>query len=335
MMKKQLISSLILISLVLLAVGIHANISFNSSSSVPVISDGGHDEFVKYIDVVTGAETWGHRTAYVVVAAWADGVGVGQGTLASVTMLGETLANYQDTPHTVGTTNPNGSWTAGTKESVRAVIEMDVPDVKGSYPWSASGDVKLTPYVWQESVLMGGAQRPFSTSGGWRLEGNSSTTRSAASASGTHTVKFQYKCDVCQQSGDTAAAIGGKEAHSEGECPGSNCSVRYRKCTPPVGHQIHEACGTRHCDGQDHSYVGLCTSHVSSDPANTYTGCNQKIYKCTESDHRVIGGKCGHKYRACSKGDHDSLDRCPGCGKSFTKCSHGTRTTETRLSSYA
>ena len=39
-MKKQLISSLILISLLILAVGIHANISFNSSSTVPVISDG-------------------------------------------------------------------------------------------------------------------------------------------------------------------------------------------------------------------------------------------------------------------------------------------------------
>ena len=334
MMKKQLISSLILISLVLLAVGIHANISFNSSSTVPVISDGGYDEFVKYIDVVTGEVTWGQRRAYVVVAAWADGVGEGQGTLGPVTILGQTYATYQDTPDTVGSTSPSGSWTAGTKESVGAQMYKDVPDTKGSYSWSASGNVKLTPHVWQESVSIGGAirwpigvQGTFTTSGTWKLEGNSSTTRSAAAASGTHTVKFQYRCDVCKQSGDTAAAIGGKEAHEEGECPGSNCSVRYRKCTPPDGHKIHEACGNRHCDGQDHSYVGLCTSHVSSDPASTYTGCNQKIYTCSTSGHSIVSGECGHKYRTCSKGDHDSLEAScstdSNCvSTSFWKCKH-------------
>ena len=305
-MKKQLISSLILISLVLLAVGIHANISFNSSSTVPVISDGGYDEFVKYIDIVTDAETWSHSTAYVVVAAWADGLGIGQGTLAPVTILGQTYATYQDTPDTVGSTSPSGSWTAGTKVSVGADIEMEVPkDKEKSYSWSASGNVKLTPHVWQESVSIGGAirwpvgiQGTFTTSGTWKLEGNSSTTRSAAAASGTHTVKFQYRCDVCKQSGDTAAAIGGKEAHVEGECPGSDCSVRYRKCTPPVGHKIivcpgsgcsveyrecsvpegHRpcpSCGARECEVSNKASSGCSVCQSTTTPSISLHPCGE------------------------------------------------------------
>ena len=306
MMKKQLISSLVLFSLLILAVGIHANISFNSSSTVPVISDGGYDEFVKYIDIVTEEETWSHSTAYVVVAAWADGLGIGQGTLVPVTILGQTYATYQDTPDTVGSTSPSGSWTTGTKVSVGADIEMAVPkDKEKSYSWSASGNVKLTPHVWQESVSIGGAirwpvgvQGTFTTSGTWKLEGNSSTTRSAAAASGTHTVKFKYRCDVCKQSGDTAAAIGGKEAHEEGECPGSDCSVRYRKCTPPVGHKIivcpgsgcsveyrecsvpegHRpcpSCGARECEVSNKASSGCSVCQSTTTPSTSLHPCGE------------------------------------------------------------
>lgn len=82
-MKRDIIFSLVLFS-IFVAFGVRAEISFNID---PVISDGGHDEFVKYTDVVTGEEKWGQRRAYVVVAGSMDGLGYGQGTLKNVSIL--------------------------------------------------------------------------------------------------------------------------------------------------------------------------------------------------------------------------------------------------------
>ena len=239
-MKKRFLFSLVLFSLFILVVSLYAEISFRIN---PVISDGSYDECVKYIDVVTGTETWSEREVAVVVAASMDGLGEGQGTLKNVTILGQTYTTHQDNPEYVGTKDKYGSWTAGRNKNVGAIKKEDVPDVKSTYSWSSDGEITLKPWVWQESISIGGrisipagASGSYSTSGTWVF--GTSTTRSAVRKSGTHVVKFRYKCDACQQSGDTAASIGGREAHIEGECPGSDCSVRYRKCTPPVGHKI-------------------------------------------------------------------------------------------------
>ena len=325
-MKKRMIFSLVISSLLILALGIRANISFNVD---PVISASSPTEFTKYIDVVTGKENWSSRTAYVVVAASMDGLGEGQGTLKNVSLLNEgPYATYQDSPDYVGSKDNNGSWTAGTGANVGAAIRREVPDVKGSYSWSSGGEITLTPYVWKESISIGGQIRlpigaagTFSTTGTWA--NGTSTTRSASAKSGTHTVKYRYKCDACDRYGDTTAAIGGQSAHSVITCPGSNCSVRYHKCSPPSGHQVHEACGKRRCDGGDHSYVRVCTDGYSPGYSNAL-GCGKQVYKCTESAHRLVTWNCGHDTYACNKGNHgNETVSCP-LGPNNQTCSYGS-----------
>ena len=141
-MKKQILFSLVLFSLFIFAVGLSAEISFRMD---PVISDGSYDECVKYIDVVTGAETWSERQVAVVVAASMDGLGEGQGTLKNVTILGQTYATHQDNPEYVGTKDRYGSWTAGSNKNVGAIKKEEVPDEIGTYSWSSDGEITLKP----------------------------------------------------------------------------------------------------------------------------------------------------------------------------------------------
>ena len=324
----------VILPLLMLVLGLGATIDWTYEDHVPKL--GNNATLRKRIEITTNAVSWPDgKKVNVAIGDFANGLGEAIGTLSNVTMLGQTFPLIEEKTD-VGTTAANGSWTKGSTVIVGASQSLDFPThkKKTSYTWSASGWIKLYEDYWKESITIGGTIRiptaisgTYSTTGTWETKSNPKTTRSAANTNGTHSLVVKYWCSSCSQEGDTATAIGGREAHSEGECPGSNCSVRYRKCTPPSGHEIHEACGNRRCDGQDHSYVGLCTSHVSSDPANTYTGCSQKIYKCTESDHRVVSGDCGHKYRTCSKGDHDSLEAScstdSNCvSTSFWKCKH-------------
>ena len=309
-MKKRFLFSLVLFSVFVLALGLFAEMSFRVD---PVISDGSHDECTKYIDVVTGAERWSGTQVAVVVAGKMDGLGQGQGTLKNVTILGKTYATYQDKPEDVGTKNDYGQWTAGSDKSVGAAKYADVPTNRvGTYSWSSGGEITLRPSVWKESISIGGrinipigVSGTFSTSGTWDF--GTSTTRSAARASGTHTVSFKYKCSSCNQIGDSAAAIGGREAHIDGECPGSDCSVRYRKCltpaghkiivcpgsgcsveyrecSPPAGHRPCPSCGARECEVSDEASSGcsVCPNRPTSPGSDITYACG--VHSGPESD---------------------------------------------------
>lgn len=131
------------------------------------------------------------------------GLGIGEGTLAPVTILGETVATYQDGTQSFGTkSNVTGKYSSETG-NVRTFIPRYVKETerRTRIYWAAEGYVTITPYVWQESVSIGGAVRiplsfqgTYTTTGTWKI-GNSatSTTRAAPSSnSGHHIIEDRY-----------------------------------------------------------------------------------------------------------------------------------------------
>ena len=294
--------------------------------------------FTKYVDIVSGESNWYYPwiggTASVYVSADLSGVGHGVATLKNVSLMGEgPFVTWGGTNKHFGTKNTDGSWTSGTA-NVSVEKSADIPNNASdgdSWSWSAGGGsgITPTPYGWQESTSQGwtisfpaGVSGRFTTTGSWQ-PGASLPPRTALAKSGTHTLDIRWKCSACNKYGDIKAEIGGKAAHEEITCPGSNCSVRYRKCSPPSGHQVHEACGKRRCDGGDHSYVRVCTDGYSPGYSNAL-GCGKKVYKCTESAHRLVTWNCEHDTYACNKGNHgNETVSCP-LGPNNQTCSYGS-----------
>ena len=87
--------------------------------------------------------------------------------------------------------------------STLSYLEIDENSKQTRFYWAVEGDITLTPYVWQESVSIGGSiriplqvQGTYSTSGTWKVGSSTlSTTRSAPSGNtGHHIVKHECYC---------------------------------------------------------------------------------------------------------------------------------------------
>ena len=224
---------------------------YGSPSTLPYISGYEYDTLLKRTEITTDKVEWPKgREIRVGIFARAYGVGIGEGTLKDLNVLGqETIPTYQDGPDDVWDKKVDegkdkGSWKAG-EDPVTTVYREEVPKdtVVKSYSWDSKGDVTLTPWGWEETVGNAvtirwpvGIQGTFTTSGGWRL-GNSSTTtnQGARKAEGHHVISHKYYCSVCGEEGDTPEAIGGKEKHKEVACP--ECGDKYHVCDKTAVHK--------------------------------------------------------------------------------------------------
>ena len=338
--KRTLVMSMLLI--LVFGTLVSGEIKFSSTTVHPQIggSSGSYSP-LKKIEIVTGDEQWPNgRSVHVFIAAGARGLGVGEGTLAPVTILGHTYATHQDGTDKVGTTNLNGSWTYSTAAFVATFITMEIPEDSDqtSFDWSAEGSVKLTPYVWQQSVSVGGTvslpiaiSGSYSTSGTWALSSDLSTTQSAASGtSGTHTVDVKYYCSSCNEEGDTTTAIGGAAAHAVESCQRDGCGVEYRTCDTAAKalHTLCDGCNTYRCDtstGNIHEKVTCSsTAHVRG-RTMTVDACGKEFWACASDSwkHSSTMGPCGgcYKwYKSCMTGEHEWVyEDCPS-GHAHSEC---------------
>ena len=156
-MKRRFFSTLLFSVLLLFALNLRGDISYTSQPSVGVANSS----FTKYIDILTGAESWyrdwlnGIVTVYV--SAGMDGVGQGQGTLTNISILGNSIGTYQSKPSDAGTKDPNGSWSSG-MGSASAQYPASIPpdaDEDASYLWSSGGYTVVWPWEWHETTSWG------------------------------------------------------------------------------------------------------------------------------------------------------------------------------------
>ena len=98
-------------------------------------------------------------------------------------------------------------------------------ETPGTYSWSASGEVKLTPYAWEWELLSG----PHWT-GSWVPKPNLAKIESAAQTSGTWRVEHKAECIACKVTANTVADL--SPAHDKVLCAAPGCNALYRKCTP-------------------------------------------------------------------------------------------------------
>jgi len=141
-------------------------INFDPTDATPQITGSGSYEVEE--EITSGKKRWavpyGPKVS-VTISVSASGFGYGQGTLSSVTIVGENYKEYADQVDNVGSMTHTGSWWHGSG-TVDTVIEKYVPSAhKKSYPWSAEGKVVLTPTAWKVSVTKGGGIRWPSNSG--------------------------------------------------------------------------------------------------------------------------------------------------------------------------
>lgn len=332
--KRVLIMSglLLLITVTLVSGGIEFN---NSRYNMPApwINGGSTSgwEIVRKQEIITRDVVWPNgNQVYVAIYGSANGLGVGEGTLEPVTILGHTYAKHQDGAEDVGEKTSSGKWKYG-DGLIRTIIKDSIPEdsEETSYPWSANGYIILTPYVWQETVTEGGAirfplsiQGSYSKSGSWKLESARSTTQSAASGnSGTHGVSHKIYCSVCDAEGTTAEEIGGADAHEETECEREGCGVEFRICDSSAVwlHQICEGCSTWRCDRSTGKYHAKVTCSES-------TGCGKEYWACgpDASPHTTtVNGGCGHSYLACVSGDHAYRQNCTNTDANGISCNVG------------
>lgn len=292
---------------------------------------GGSDDIVRKEEIITGEVEWPNgRTVNVAIYAFARGLGIGEGTLAPVTILGTPIATHQDGSEEIWEIKTrDGKWKYG-NTTVRTRIQDSIPEdsKETGYRWSASGTVTLTPYVWQETITRGGAIRfplqvagTFSTSGKWIKDSSDTTTQGAPNNSGTHSVTHKIYCSVCDAEGATAEAIGGVKAHEEIECKREGCGVEYRICDEDAAalHSICEGCSTWRCDrstGKDHRQVTCPES----------TGCGKPYWVCSDSSWphtTTVTGGCGHTYLACMSGDHAWEASCTSTDADGNTCNVG------------
>ena len=323
---------LLLIAVTLVSGGIRFNNSWYNKT-VPWINGGSTSgwEIVKKQEIITGEVSWPNgNQVYVAIYGSANGLGIGEGTLQPVTILGNSYSIYQDGSEEVGEKTSSGSWKYG-DTLIRTIKKDAIPEdsEETSFPWSADGTVTLTPYLWQETVTEGGAirfplaiQGTFSKSGTWITDGNRSLSQAAASGNtGTHSVVHKIYCSVCDAEGATAEEIGGADAHEETECEREGCSVEFRICDSSAVwlHQICEGCSTWRCDrstGKYHARV----------PCSESTGCGKEYWACgpDASPHTTtVNGECGHSYLACVSDDHAYRQNCTNTDANGISCNVG------------
>lgn len=194
---------------------------------------------LKRIEITSGRVEWPReREVKVSIMGRAYGVGVGEGTLRNINILGkDPVPMHQDGSDSVWEKKePNGAWKKGYGLVTTTFTDVVPKDTEAtSYSWDAEGDVALTAWLWQETVTHGGTirypfavQGTFSTSGTWIKDPGDPTTQSARKTDETHAIYHKYYCSICKAEGDTQESIGGKEAHALVTCP--NCGEQYHKC---------------------------------------------------------------------------------------------------------
>ena len=325
--KRVMFMSLLLLLMSMTLVS--GDIKFTYDDVSPWIS-GGPDNLVRKQEIITGEVVWPNgREIWVSVYGFATGLGIGEGTLEPVTILGYTYKKHQDGSEDVGEETSSGKWKYG-DETVRTRIARLIPKMseETSYPWSAKGTVTLIPYVWQETVTEGGAirfplsiQGSYSKSGTWKLESARSTTQAAADNSGTHGISHKIYCSVCDAEGETAEAIGGADAHKETECKREGCGVKFRICDTAAAalHSICEGCSTYKCDKSTGKYHAKVTCSES-------TGCGKEYWACgpDASPHTTtVNGGCGHSYLTCVSDDHAYRQNCTNTDANGISCNVG------------
>ncbi|RKU09499.1 hypothetical protein C6503_21315 [Candidatus Poribacteria bacterium] len=337
-MKRQFLFMTLLFSVLLLfALNLQGDNTYTSHPTVSV----DHSSFTKYVDILTNESTWYLSwiggTASVYVSAGMEGVGQGQGTLTNISIMGQgPIGTWQDKESDAGTKDQDGpgSWRSGTGTASTTYPASIPPDAEDgdSWSWSSGGYTVIWPWEWHETTSWGvnvsiptGVAGRYTTTGGWAK--GTTVRRDASSASSTSsgpiTLEVKYICNQCNASGKTKAAMGGKAAHEKITCPAPNCSVRYHKCSPPSSHAVCSACGDRKCDGDDHSYVAVCSDGYGPGYPATAKGCGKKIYECTRSDHALKTWKCGHSTWACNPSNHgDTTVTCP-LGPNNQTCDYG------------
>ena len=98
-------------------------------------------------------------------------------------------------------------------------------ETPGTYRWSASGNVKLTPYVWEWDLGSG----PNLT-GDWVKKPELADTEGALAASGKWRVEHKAECIACKVIADSVADL--SPDHDKVLCTAPGCNETYRKCKP-------------------------------------------------------------------------------------------------------
>ncbi len=173
-------------------------INFYPTEKIPIIF-GNDDTFRMKENIRTGKKQWmdDDPDVSVVVAAWVYGLGIGQGTLENVTILGKNFPMYQDPTKDVGRAwieKGKGKWDKGSAPTaVGAVFSRKLKDVpehelKNSYDWNAEGKITLTPKAWEKTVNQTvslswpiSVRGTYGSSGKWIDQANRSFSRYAAS----------------------------------------------------------------------------------------------------------------------------------------------------------
>ncbi len=303
-------------------------------------SDSNSQPIVRKHEINTGTVMWSNgRKVKVYVLGHARGVGHGEGTLAPVTILGKTIPSHQDGSEEVGTKTKFGKWDYGNKTVWTYKAEnIPIRSRETSFPWSAEGSIKLSPYGWQETVSSGGGftipltiTGTFSTSGRWITVDSKATTQHAASgSSGTHTVEVKYYCYSCKAEGDTKESIGGKDTHSKITCEREGCGVQYRKCDTSAAwlHLICDGCSTWRCDSSTGKYHAnlRCNGRLSN--GKFIDSCRDEYWTCASdawehSTRMVPCGGCGEPYMGCAYDKHRYIIYCHIQGPNGESCIAG------------
>lgn len=166
-------------------------------NTLPYISGftSNHGDLVKREEITTGKKEWLFgREVYVAIYGRAYGVGVGEGTLININVLGKpTVSTYEDGEDNVWEKREsNGEWEKK-EDDVTTLYREVVPEdtEKTGYNWDSKGEVWLKEWLWQQTVGQAvtlripplGVQGTFSTQGRW-VKDSSTTTQSARKAEG-------------------------------------------------------------------------------------------------------------------------------------------------------
>ena len=318
----------------------YSEIYYSPQDALPQITGSGPAEIE--VDILSGRMRWaqiGGSRVSVTIAASATGLGSGKGKLAPVTILGTTYDEHEDDSDSVGTSNNStGAWEYGDNTVDASIYKHLPPDPADSYPWTAKGSTIIIPYAWQISVSEGGGvswpfqiRGTFSTTGTWVAKEYRSITRSAPQTEGTHDVNKTYYCTACDAEGETAEAIGGKEAHDMTTCEREGCDVEYRACDRRAKalHSLCDGCNTYRCDtstGKNHKIV-TCSGQRSN--GSTARSCGQEYWLCSSDAwrHKYDIGPCwgcGDYYMSCVKDDHVYHASCPKLGANGETCQSGS-----------
>ena len=224
---------LLILTLVLMCLGLLGtwgqggngpNISF---LKLPWIT-GPSGVYTKYTDQ-EGNVRWSPSKSDPTVAIQSEASGFGDvtSTLKNITLAGPPVSTSQS-----GTEIGRMQVVLGWPFSAAATWAysshgMSIPFIEtpGTYQWSASGEVKLTPYVWEWDLLSG----PQWT-GSWTPKPNLARIESVAVTSGSWRVEHKAECIACKVTADTVADL--SPDHDKVLCTAPGCNETYRKCKP-------------------------------------------------------------------------------------------------------